>query len=115
MATSSNNDLIQGILADGFSKRLIKELGIEGESPSIQVDIISRLGQNVMDRVNVAVLKKLPEDQHPAFMNLVGSGNMMALQELVQPYIADLGQLVRDEAQKELKETVAAVNKKMRV
>lgn len=51
---------IEQLLADDLAKRLLADLGMENDSPAEQAEFLSILGENVMSRVALEILKVLP-------------------------------------------------------
>lgn len=105
MSTMHTQQMVASILGDGYSKQIISELGIESDTPDAQAELISAIGENIMMRLTLEILKILPESEHPKFDSFMGSGDIIGLREFLRPFIPDFDRFVQHEAMAEFETT----------
>ncbi|OHB18504.1 MAG: hypothetical protein A2854_00015 [Parcubacteria group bacterium RIFCSPHIGHO2_01_FULL_56_18] len=97
----------QQILGDDFAKSFIHEMGIENESPEAQAHLIASLGENILNRITLEMLKVLPESKYEKFSSLVGAGDMDALRAFLEKHIPALDNFIQKAAKEEYEATKA--------
>ena len=105
MKKDTQQQFIEEIMGDDFTRQIIAELEIQNLPPEIQAEIISMLGQNVMSRVVLEIVKVLPKSQYDTFESFMDSGDLDGLRAFLMPHIPDLSDFVRREASKEYEGT----------
>ena len=106
----SDKKVIDNLLSDEFTKEIIRELGIERDSPESQAAVISSIGEVVMQRVTLEIQKRLPVSVRLQFESLLGEGDMQDFDSLLRPYIPDIDNLIATESRKEF-ETIKALSR----
>ncbi|MEK7628818.1 MAG: DUF5663 domain-containing protein [Patescibacteria group bacterium] len=96
---------INTILKEDMVQALLKEFRLENASSDTQAYFLSRMGQNIVNRLTLETLRVLPEDKRPAFDELVGKGDAEAIQKFIYPYIPNFDQFVQEEVRKEVART----------
>ena len=99
------------LLKDDLTKSVLKELNIEHLSDKEQEEIVAVMTENIMKRVTIAVLDRLPPEKHPQFEALIGSGNVDKLNELIKPHIPDIENIVAQSARTEVNSVLEQTQK----
>jgi hypothetical protein len=102
---STDTSPILDLLSDEGVEKLFIELGATELEQEAKERLIVGLGENIIARVTIEAMKRIPEDHHEAFRDLIGGGDPEALHNLITPFIPDFGEFMKIEAQKELEET----------
>lgn len=89
------------VLADENTRKVIRDLGLEADMPEVQAEIISMLGENVLNRVVFEIVKVLPKEKIPEFETYLDSGNIQGFKEFLAPFIPDLEAFIQEAAQTE--------------
>jgi hypothetical protein len=97
----NDTKLIKELLGDEFAQKILAEIGIEGDPPEIQAQFISEIGEAILQRMVLEILKRLPKAEATQFEELIGGGDMEAIRSLVSPHIPQFDQFIADTAQKE--------------
>ncbi len=95
------------MLHDDFGVRLIEELGLQDDTESTQATIISMVGENMISKVILEILKVLPESEHKTFESFMESGDLAGLQTFLSKYIPDLDAFVQLHAKNEYEDIKA--------
>lgn len=101
------DDTIKQLLGDDFAKALIRDLGLEHETPEAQAYLVSSLGQNVFERITLEVLNTLPETEYENFSALTKAGDMNALRTFLEKHIPNLDGFIQKTARAEYEATKA--------
>ncbi|HWO07265.1 MAG TPA: hypothetical protein VNM40_01620 [Candidatus Paceibacterota bacterium] len=96
---------IRELLGDEFAQTVIRECGLEDDPPEAQVQFITLLGENIIQRISLEILKALPESEIPKFESFIGSGDMDGLRTFLLPHVPDLDRFIQHEAMKEYEAT----------
>lgn len=105
MKKDKDKQLIDALLGDEFATTIIQEFGLENDPPEAQVQFITLLGENIIQRISLEILKLLPDSQHDKFESFIGSGDMDGLRAFLLPYIPDFDRFVFNESQLEYEST----------
>lgn len=89
---------------DAIRNMLVSQLGLSDLPADMQEKVISQFGENVLKRVTVAVLEKLPEEKRDEFARLTEAEDATKMQAFLKENIPDLDAVVGEEARKELEE-----------
>ena len=96
---------IKDILNDEMTQAVLREFALENASEDERSRFLAGLGENIMGRIMIEVLKVLPEQRRAEFDELVGSGGPEALEKFIYPYIPNFDLFVQQEARKEIDRT----------
>ena len=96
-----DSDIIKKLLGDDFTQQVILELGLSNDPLDVQAELIASVGETIMQRVVLEIVKKLPDVFAKKFENLIGAGDMQAIRALVTLYIPNLDEFIAAEARKE--------------
>lgn len=99
------DDTTRQLLGDDFTKQVMRDFGIEAESPEAQVYLMSSLGENIIQRITLEVLKIIPESEHEKFGSFIGGGDMNGLRKFLEPYIPDVDEFMQKTAKEEYEAT----------
>lgn len=83
---------------------IVEELGLESLSIEAQDEIIGTVGQNILMRVLLAILDKLPPDAQEGFKALTEEARGDEAEALASQYILDLPAFITEESRKALTE-----------
>lgn len=106
---------IKTILNDELSHEVLREFGLESASDEKKARFLEGLGENIMGRIMIEVLKVLPEARRAEFDELIGSGDPAALEKFIFPYIPNFDLFVQQEAKKEIDRTKEYMRQDMKV
>ncbi|MBI5005078.1 MAG: hypothetical protein HZC03_00480 [Candidatus Lloydbacteria bacterium] len=81
-------------------EQIIKELELGGLPVEAQDEIISRLAENLLKKIAIAVLDKLPEDKRTAFEALASEGYTAEIYAFLNANVPDAPALIHAEIQK---------------
>ena len=97
-----------------LNKIIAKDLAIEHLPVDTQNKIFEKLGENIMKRVALVVMEKLPEDARAEFDAVSASGDETKVQEFLTSKIPNLGALIQESIQSTIDEfkTLAGIGKK---
>lgn len=96
---------LKNILNDEMTRAVLRDFGLENASDEAKARLLAGLGENIMGRVMIEVLKVLPEARRPEFDELIGRGDPEALEKFIFPYIPNFDLFVQQEARKEVDRT----------
>lgn len=82
-----------------INQKIVSELNIENLPKQTQDDIIDALGQNILEKVILEVLKKIPEDKRETFDSL---RDPEEIRSFVSTYISDYDAFVQEVMAKEI-------------
>jgi len=91
---NTDRKVIDEMLGDEFTKIVLQETGLSESAPEMQARFLAILGSNIMKRLALEILSVLPKNDHVTFEQLVGSGDMKAMREFLEPRIADLDEFM---------------------
>ena len=94
-------------MSNDFVKQIVEDLGLGGGTPERQAELISRLGENILNRVMLEILKVLPKGEREKLGLLFDTGSLEQLREFLAARIPDLDAFIRREGQKEIEATRA--------
>ena len=103
--------LITQLLRDDFAEALFKEFGLTKSSIEIKTSFLDRLGELLLKRLALEILKKLPQEEHAKFDELLFAGlGTEKMYDLLKPHVGDVDAFVAKVMQDEIvamqKETV---------
>lgn len=87
---------------DEIQKEILVELGLESAPPKIREQIVSQLGENIMNAVLLALLDKLPEDARASFADLSERGDDAGARAILEAHIPNVDSVITVEIHKEL-------------
>jgi hypothetical protein len=90
-------------LRDDIRTQVSDNLGIGNLPPEQQEHIISNLGQVVMERVMLEILKRIPESQQSAFDALADSGDQVGMETFLKQQVPGIDSIVQGAAQEEIR------------
>ena len=99
----------QQIAAQG-REMMIKELNIAHLPEEAQSEILDGLGEVLLRRVLLKLLELLPETERANFGKLLETSDGQAAQELIQKYIPNSPDVIRDELRAGIDEHKRLVN-----
>lgn len=80
-----------------FVNQLVAEKGLEGLDDEVLAQVKEDLMSRVEDRVNAAILARMPEDQLPAFEKVLDGGDQKAIQAFCHKHVDDMDNVVAAE------------------
>jgi hypothetical protein len=105
MTQNVPQNIIDELLGDAATKKILEETGLAESRPEIQMEFIGMLGSNILKRLALEILSAIPKSDHAAFESLVGSGDMKAMREFLEPRIANVDKFMVHYATLEYEET----------
>ena len=100
---------VNQVLGD-VSQMVLKDLGLENADPIGQAEVIASIGQNIMDRVLLEVLKVIPQNDHDEFHAILEKGSPVEIRDFLKVRITDFDQFVQHYAAQELEATKTRAN-----
>ncbi|MBS4051175.1 MAG: hypothetical protein KGZ69_08225 [Methylomonas sp.] len=94
MNARTQQQFVEELLGDEFTKMVLKELGIENSSPAVQTELLGRLGSCIMQRLALEILSVIPKSDHETFAQLITSNDPAAMRAFLEPRIADLDEFL---------------------
>ena len=82
---------------DTLKEMLTKELELDRLTSAEQEQIISQLGESLMQKAVIAVLDKLPEDKRKEFGALTESGSQQEVYNFLQTNVVNADSVISDE------------------
>jgi hypothetical protein len=92
METLSTDEVLQQ-----FAQKLLEEQKLEVDDAEVLAQIKADLVDRLEDRMNMIILKHMPEDQLAAFEELLDNGSAEVLQKFCQTTIPDLQNILAAE------------------
>ena len=89
---------------DELKKLIEKELGMEEFPEELQDEMIGKIGEQVMLRITLEILKRLTPEEQEEFEKIVSEGDYQAGYEFASSKISGFQEFVKGEALKELVE-----------
>ncbi|MBI2045980.1 MAG: hypothetical protein HYT28_00980 [Parcubacteria group bacterium] len=80
-------------------EQIIKELELGGLPSEAQDEIISKLAENLLKKIAIVMLDKLPEDKRGEFEALANAGDTGQVYAFLQAHIPDASALIQAELQ----------------
>ncbi|MSU76052.1 hypothetical protein EXS54_01075 [Patescibacteria group bacterium] len=80
-----------------FTAQLISEKGLTNLEPEVREQMQKDLVSRIEDRINVAILKAMPEEKRRGFESLLDTGTQEDIQAYCQKEIPNLSELVAAE------------------
>lgn len=74
---------------------ILKDLNIGGLPAESQDKILEKLGENITNRIFMAILEKLPEDARVEFDAVSASGDEIKMQEFLKLKIVNIEELIQ--------------------
>lgn len=99
------NDNELPILSDDIIEKLTRELGLAELSPEECTQILDQLGENIIQRILVATLEKLPEKAQEEFSVAFEKRDFAAMQRIAEPYVGNMDTFVLAETADEIAQT----------
>ncbi len=97
--TDTNDTKMMGeILGSDFVKEIIKDLQIGEEKPEVQAELITMIGQVMMERLILETYKALPRELHTKADEFFESGDIVGARKFLTQHIPDFDAMVRREA-----------------
>ncbi len=85
-------------------KKVAADLGISGLPASFQDEIISSLGETVLNQVSRSVFDQVPEKAYAEFEKISNSGDSTALAQFLSNYIPNIDSFVKKEMRRTIDE-----------
>jgi len=85
-------------------EQIIKELELGGLPAEAQDEIISKLAENTLKKVTIAMLDKLPEDKRGEFEMLASAGDAGQVYAFLNAHVPDASALIQSEMQSSIAE-----------
>ncbi len=89
-------------MQDEIAKVLVHELGIAGLSAEAQEETLNVLGEGILERVMIEIVRILPESKHEEFRALIGTASPLRIHTYLEPYVTDLPAFVERYAKEEV-------------
>lgn len=105
MTTATDKRLVEEILGDDFTKKMLEEMELQHSSPAVQEELLAKLGQNIIERVILELLTAVPESARVEFESHVGSGDVAAFRDFLEKNIDDLDGFILHHANREFEQT----------
>ncbi len=83
---------------------ILEDLGIGDLSKEAQEEIITQLGQNVLQHLTVAILEKVPEGKRQEFESLSATKDEEKIEAFLRTEIPNLDDFVKKEVKKSIGE-----------
>jgi len=80
--------------------KITQELGIDTLPEEQRGEILARLGENILKKLTIAVLDRIPQEDHAEFDALLKSGELDKLHEFLSVRIPDLDSFMQEEIRK---------------
>ena len=96
---------IAQLLGEDIGTSVISDFGLEDGTPEEQAEFITQLGENIMLRLTLEILKIIPDSEHEKFKELMGAGDMPTLRQFLLAHIPDLDRFIQHEVTKEYEAT----------
>ena len=87
-----------------IKKQIVTDLKIENLPESLQNDIIEKLGQNVLQRVALEILKKIPKEHHDEFDAVSDAGDPDKTRSFIEQFIPNLDEFTKQVTTREIAE-----------
>lgn len=81
---------------------LVRELGIEGLSQEAQEETLAVLGEGILERVVIEIVRVLPAPKHAEFRALIGTASPLRIHTYLEPYVSDFPAFVERYAKEEV-------------
>lgn len=78
-------------------EEIIKELELGGLPPEAQDEIIAKFAENLLKKIAIAILDKLPSDKQSEFEALVNTGDTAQVYAFLQMQVPDAEGLMKAE------------------
>lgn len=85
-------------LGDETVDHIVKELKIDKDPLEVQVELIDMLNELILEKVSLEVLKALPREDHQAFEDFIGKGDLDGLRLFLVERIPDIDRLIEHAA-----------------
>ena len=92
-------------MKDEILAATIRELGLEHLSEDAKQAALAGIGENVLGRVVLEIMKILPKTRHEEFRAMIGTASPLKIYTYLSPYIVDMPALVQRVAAAEIAET----------
>jgi hypothetical protein len=102
---NTDQKMIQEILGEDFTKKMLEEMELQHSSPEVQAELLAKLGQNIIERVMLELLSAVPEEVRGEFESHVGSGDVASFRAFLEKYISDLDEFITHHANREFEQT----------
>lgn len=93
------------LMKDEILAATIRELGLEHLSEDAKQAALAGIGENVLGRVVLEIMKILPKTKHEEFRAMIGTASPLKIYTYLSPYIVDMPALVQRVAAAEIAET----------
>ncbi len=95
------------MLTPTLQQKIIREFGIEHETPEAQVYLLGKFAENVSNRIAYEVKKIIPQEKREEFDTLVAADDESVLKQFISTHVPNFEAFVQSEAQKEIDITKA--------
>lgn len=85
-------------------EQIVKELELGGLPEEAQNEIIAKFSENLLKKIAIAMLDKIPSDKRSEFEAIVGNGDSNAMYSFIKTNVPDADALMKTEIQKSLAE-----------
>lgn len=89
---------IYRFLGDAHVDHIVKELKIDKDPIEVQFELVDMLNEYILDKVSLEVLKALPKNDHQAFEDFIGKGDLDGLRAFLVERIPDVDRLIEHAA-----------------
>ena len=107
---TAEQQLIEKILTDDFTRGMLKELGVHNSSHEAQEEILAKLSANIVERVMLEILTALPESARPEFESYVGGGDVHGFRTFLEKHFDDFDAFAQGEINKEYERTKTKIH-----
>lgn len=92
------------INTDEINNTLVKDLGLEGIPKDVQDEVIARVGENILRRITVAIVEKIPPAARQEFDSISEAGDSERMRTFLNAQIPDFDAFVKNEVHKSVEE-----------
>ncbi len=92
------------ITQEELRKIILKDLALDSLSAEVQEKILTKLGENIIKRIALAVLENIPENARSEFDNLSQAANPEKMREFLKTWIPNFEELTQNTIKKTVEE-----------
>ena len=90
---------------------IVSKLGIEGLGEEEQIKLINSLEEEILSKVNIAIIEALNEADQQQLLNLANEGDEKALNQFLESHISNFKSFVASIARTTITDYLASRNK----
>ncbi|MEK7509463.1 MAG: hypothetical protein AAB605_02005 [Patescibacteria group bacterium] len=102
MHSTGDKKIALEMITDEHVQGLMKDFGLENDTPEGQAEILDVIGETLMSRVVLEILKRLPPEEQPKLEKYFGSGDLKGLMAFLAPHIPDVERFINETVMNEL-------------